>query len=97
MHAFIARFSLDPSRVEQQQQNLQDRIIPMVRQSPGFLGGYWTREHAANMAHNVILFESEEAARNFKNAVEQNAEMQVAAGVTFQGAVIAEVVAHTQK
>lgn len=97
MHAVIATFAMDPGRAELQQQNLHERIIPMVRQTPGFLAGYWTRDHATNMAHNVILFESEEAAHNFRRAVEQNAEMQAAAGVSFQSALISEVVGHAQK
>lgn len=97
MHAVIVTFSLDPSRTEQQQINLHERIIPVVRQTPGFLAGYWTRDHATNAAHNVILFESEEAAHDFRKAVEQNAEMQAAVGVSFQGALITEVVGHAQK
>lgn len=97
MHAVIVTFSLDPTRTEQQQINLHERIIPTVRQTPGFLAGYWTRDHATNMAHNVILFESEETAHDFSKAVEQNAEMQAAAGVSFQGALITEVVGHAQK
>lgn len=97
MYAFIATFSMDPTRVEQQQQSLHERIIPGVRQVPGFVAGYWTRDRTTGLSHNVILFESEEAARTFKASVEQNAEAQAAVGVSLQSTLITEVVGHTHR
>ena len=41
---------------------LQERVVPMVRQSPGFVAGYWLEPQDGN-AWSMVFFETEEQAR----------------------------------
>jgi hypothetical protein len=40
---------------------LRDEVIPMIKQAPGFVGGYWWRGEDGD-GHALVIFESEEAA-----------------------------------
>ena len=61
MYAVVVRVSIgDRERAEQ---GLREQVIPMVRQAPGFVAGYWTRSESGNDGLSMILLESEDAAR----------------------------------
>jgi hypothetical protein len=41
MYAVVVKVSIDDP--ERAQQGLREQVIPAVRQTPGFVAGYWTR------------------------------------------------------
>ena len=74
MYAVVDTWTLDLDKMSaDQQRELTERIVPAVRQQPGFIAGYWTYDRASHKSHCLFLFESEEAARGLKAFVEQDA------------------------
>lgn len=60
MHAVIASATLHD--FERARQGL-DQMVPAISGVPGFVAGYWTRSED-NQGLSMIVFESEDAARN---------------------------------
>ena len=62
MQAVVAIVSVPPDREDEAQQFLKTNVLPMVKQAPGLVAGYW---FAPQDGHGlaVTLFENEEAAR----------------------------------
>ena len=54
------------SRVDAQRQALHDRVVPSVRQRPGFVSGTWRLDRDAETSVAVITFASREAAVPFR-------------------------------
>ncbi len=73
MHAVVVRVSIDDP--EKAQQSLREQVIPRVKQAPGFVAGYWTRSDDGQNGLSVVIFETEDGAR-------QAAEQLKAGGVT---------------
>ncbi|HEU5362231.1 MAG TPA: hypothetical protein VFU56_02765 [Gaiellaceae bacterium] len=67
---------------------LREDVVPRVSQAPGFVAGYWTRKD--NSGLSMLVFESEEAARNAEERVAAN----VPDAVTLEGTEVREVVAN---
>jgi hypothetical protein len=88
MHAVVARVTVQ--NVEMAQKLLQDEVVPRARQSPGFVAGYWTRSDGQGLS--MIVFESEENARQAADAVQAN--MPPGDVVTLDGVEVREVVAN---
>ena len=65
---------------------LEEQVIPMVKQAPGFVGAYWLRLDEVKGA-SVVIFETEEQAR--AGAPEVGGESP---GVTFTSVKFGEVV-----
>lgn len=87
MHAVVVDVSIsDP---EQAQQELRERVVPMVSQAPGFVSGFWMEAGDAK-GHSVVIFESEEAANRMAEQVRSNAP----SAVTIDSAEVRAVVAH---
>lgn len=94
MYAMIAIFSMDPAMKEQQMAHLHGAIVPMVRKMPGFVAGFWSYDHAANVSYGYIVLENEEAAKRLMAGVRASADDNAAAhGVRFERAAVAEIVA----
>jgi hypothetical protein len=72
-------------------------IVPGVRQNPGFVAGYWSRETSSKTNHTFILFETEDDARAFANAVRQNQPRQQELGVQRNQLTVVEVIAEAQR
>lgn len=87
MHAVIVDVSI--SDMEQAQQELRDRVVPMVSQVPGFVSGFWM-EAGDGKGHSVVIFESEEAAKRMAEQVRSNAP----SAVTIETVDVRAVVAH---
>ena len=86
MHAVVVRVTInEPEKAEQE---LRDRVVPTVSQSPGFVAGYWTRSGDGGMA--MMIFESEDAARQMADRVPQT----VPEFVTLDNVEVREVVAN---
>jgi hypothetical protein len=67
---------------------LSEQVVPMVKQAPGFVGGYWVRLDEGH-GMSVVVFETEEQAR--VGAPEAGARSP---GVTFTSVTFGEVVGH---
>jgi hypothetical protein len=73
---------------ENAQEELRNRVVPGVSQSPGFVAGYWTGSD--NQGLSMIVFESEDAARQAADRIPQT----VPESVTFENLEVREVVAN---
>jgi hypothetical protein len=69
-------------------QMLREQVIPMVKQAPGFVGGFWVRFDRGR-GTSVVVFETEEQAR--AGAPEVGG---VSPGMTFTNVMLGEVAAH---
>jgi hypothetical protein len=71
MHALAVAVSIDQDRLEEANQELQTRVVPMVKQSPGLVSGVWLAP-SAGKGHSLLLFDTEQnanaAAEMAKNA-----------------------------
>jgi hypothetical protein len=97
MYAVVVRTNIDESQMEAGTKMLREQIVPMVRQSPGFVAGYWTRDKAAHKGYSMILFETEADARNQLASLERMAPDGPAPGVTWENKAVTEVVAEASK
>jgi hypothetical protein len=80
MHAVQVKVTIkDPERALSE---LQERIVPMVKQAPGFVAGYWLAPEGDH-AESLVIFESEEAANGMVEAV-RGMPGQDEAPVTFE-------------
>ena len=92
-HATLATFRIDLSREAEQQQILDDVIVPGVMKAPGFVNGHWTGDREADEGTVLVTFESAVDAKSFAAGVEANAPNQAAAGLELVSIRIVEVVA----
>lgn len=99
MYAAVGVWNMEAGSWEEQQRALHEEIVPMVRQIPDFVAGYWMGDQAAAKTYTTILFEDEEAAQRFKGFVLGGArqERQEEAGVGNESFVIAEVLAEARR
>jgi hypothetical protein len=59
MHAVVLRVTIkDPDAAIPE---LEEKVVPSVKQAPGFVAGYWTRKDDSGLS--MVVFESEDAAR----------------------------------
>lgn len=72
MHAVAVRVSIKD--VEAGQQMLESEVVPMVKQIPGFVTGWWTRSQDGSNGMSLMIFESEEAAQGVKERLESATE-----------------------
>jgi heme-degrading monooxygenase HmoA len=99
MYAAVGVWNMKAGDWEEQQRALHGKIVPMVRQIPGFVAGYWMGDQAAGKTYTTILWEDEEAAQRFKEFVLGTArqESQEEAGVTNESFTIVEVLAEARR
>jgi hypothetical protein len=76
---------MDPAQREQQDRGLHEQIVPMVKQAPGFVSGYWTRAVDEPEAVSFVVFENRAAAEGFAAMVETNPEGREQYGVESSG------------
>ena len=89
MYAVVVRVSIgDRERAEQ---GLREQVIPMVRQAPGFVAGYWTRGESGNDGLSMVILESEDAARQAAERVQSGVVPET---VTLESVEVREVVEH---
>jgi hypothetical protein len=86
MHAVVVKVTI--SDLEGATRALQEQVVPLVSQAPGFVTGYWTR--AGNNGLSMVIFESEEAAKAVSERVRDN----VPDAVTIDDVEVREVVAN---
>ncbi len=88
MHAVVVRVSINAP--DNAQKELNERVVPAVSQAPGFVAGYWTRADDGSNGQSMLVFESEDAARNAAERIPG----QVPQGVTLESAEVREVIAN---
>ncbi len=96
MHALVSLWQLDEARFDELMEQLKQRIIPFVRQSPGFVEGYWTYDHANGKSGGFTVLDTADCALDLKNTVESQAETQSDPGVQLEMIRVQEIVAHVQ-
>ena len=96
MYAVVGIWRRDESQFAEQLRVLRERIVPNVRQSAGFVSGYWTRDPGSGTDYTVIVFDAEEAALAFKAVVEGNSRNQAEHGIKLESLAVAEVLAEAQ-
>ncbi len=98
MYAAVGVWNMEAGSWEEQQRALHEEIVPMVRQVPGFVAGYWMVDKDTAKTYTTIVWEDEEAAQRFKGFVlgDERQEDQAGAGVINESFVIAEVLAEAR-
>ena len=93
MYAVAGRWTSIRRRPIQQADALTG-IVAGVRQLPGFVRGFWSRDVADSSANLTwIVFDTREQAESFRRSVEQNVPAQQESGVARNDLVLVEVVA----
>jgi hypothetical protein len=92
MHAVAVRVTFND--VEAAETMLREEIVPMVKQAPGFVSGWWTRDSDRTNGSSFMIFESEEAAQAAKERIESNEGPGGSDHVNLDGVEIREVVAN---
>jgi hypothetical protein len=62
VHAALVTLTIDPDQAPAAASALVNEVLPTVRSAPGFVAGYWL-EPADGQGFSIVLFESEEEAR----------------------------------
>ena len=91
-YAVVSSWSFEPGRMEEQQRGLHEQVMPLVRQHPGFVAGYWTLDRSNNTSFTTIVLEDEEAARRFHAVVEGHPANREQAGVRLESLAVVEVI-----
>lgn len=88
MHAIVIQVTIHD--FERGRKMLEERIVPTVKQAPGFVTGYWTRSED-DRGLSMIVVDSEEHARGLADMVRSAPPDD---GVTLESIDVREVVAH---
>ena len=81
MFAVAGRWTLDLDQSDEQREVLEG-IVAGVRQLPGFVRGFWSRDTTDPSLHlTFIVFEQRDQAEAFLQAVRGNAPAQASSGV----------------
>ena len=62
MHAVVGKVSIQAGREDEAKEFLKTNVLPMVKQAPGVISGYWLGPQGGH-GMGVTFYESEEAAR----------------------------------
>jgi hypothetical protein len=88
MHAVVIQVTIHD--FERGRQMLEERIVPTVKQAPGFVTGYWTRSED-DRGLSMVVVESEDNARTLADMIRSAPPDE---GVTLESIDVREVVAH---
>ena len=91
MHALVVNVSIQPGHKEDGRAELENNLVPLVKQAPGVVGGYWASSPDEVHGTSMVLFETEEAA---KAGAEMARNSPMPEFVTFDKVEVCEVVAH---
>jgi hypothetical protein len=98
MHAIVGIFSMDRSKHAEQRVELHERIIPMVRQLPGFVSGTWSYDPVTWTHYSHIVLDSAEAAAQLAAMVQQRLQEQGQdAGVKLESMNVVEVLGEARR
>jgi hypothetical protein len=85
MHAVVVKVTINDDSAADTE--LREKVVPGVKQAPGFVAGYWTRKD--NTGLSMVVFESEEAAEQLREGMSS----LVPGTVTLESVEVREVVA----
>lgn len=85
MHALVVKVTIAG---EPDTRVLREQVIPRVKEAPGFVAGYWTREGEDGLS--MVVFDNEEQARTASERIPS----MLPDNVTLQSAEVRSVVAH---
>lgn len=94
MHAVFVVSKIDPTRAEEAEAQLKNRVAPFIQDAPGFIMATWARSADGKEGRSMGLFESEEAARSTLTAVLEG--LPDDGPVTIQESMVYEVNVHVQ-
>jgi hypothetical protein len=78
MHAVVVKVKLPTGRtIEEGKQQLETLVLPMVRQNPGVLNGYWLAPPQGEEGLSVVLFDNEANARAALDRVQTPPDVQL--------------------
>ncbi len=89
MHAVIVEVDVSGADRDTALQRLRDEVVPRVSSLPGFRSGTWLRPNDDAKGFSLLLFDSEENARDAAQAVQVGAEPQP--GVRIERSELREV------
>jgi hypothetical protein len=73
---------------------LEQPIVSLIRESPGFVEGYWTYESANGKSVGFCLLETAEHAHDLRNTIETHMEGRDHVGLELEMIRVQEIVAH---
>ena len=95
MHAVTVTVDIEADQLDNASMELQERVVPTVSQSPGFVAGYWLHPQTSGggplKGSSLILAESREAVDGMA-AMARSAPTPP--GVTITEVTVHEVIAH---
>ncbi len=97
MYAVIAEFTMDRARDEEHRRALEEEVIPITRQVPGFVSGYWMNDPAGPKSYVLTVWDTEEKARAFIQVVEGRRPRGEQAGVGYESFTVVEVVGEAHR
>ena len=68
MHAVVVSVSIDDFEVSGR--DLRERLVPTLKDLPGFVAGYWVAFDGHEKGRSMMTFESEDDARNAVSFIE---------------------------
>jgi hypothetical protein len=90
-HATLATFRMDLARETEQQEGLENMILPGVRTHPGFVGGTWTLDRETSESFVMLTYESRESADAMRENIIGNADNQRFVGIELVEVRVLEV------
>jgi quinol monooxygenase YgiN len=64
MHAAVGHVTIDPSRMDEAEKQLNEMVVPTAREAKGFVSGIWTHSPRGKGV-GIISFETEQDAQAF--------------------------------
>ncbi|MGI8826619.1 MAG: hypothetical protein ACR2JC_13405 [Chloroflexota bacterium] len=94
MYALVSLWQLSDAYSGELMLQLEHPIVPFVRQSPGFVEGYWTHERSNGKSFGFMLLDAAEHAYDLKDAIESHMEGQDHPRAQLEMIRVQEIVAH---
>jgi hypothetical protein len=91
MHAVVVRVTFND--VEAAEEMLHTDVVPMVKQAPGFVSGWWTRSEDKSNGMGLMVWDSEEAAQQAQQRL-QSEGPGASDAVNVESVEVREVVAN---
>jgi hypothetical protein len=63
MHAVVVHVTIEAGRIADAERELNEAIVPMIKESKGFVSGIWTHSTDGTRGVGIVAFSSEEDAR----------------------------------
>lgn len=97
MYAVVAVFDLDREWDDEQQRTVDEQLMPITRQVPGFVSGYWMLDSSRTRTHVLTLWDTGADARAFIEFVEGRLPEAKKAGVSRESMAAVEVVGEAHR